>query len=389
MAYIYFDNSASTPVAPEVRDEMLKYLGTDGVYANPSSVHMFGVESMEAVEAARTRVAKYFNCQPKEVIFTASGSESDSLAILGMIRGLQRSRGTGGGHVITSAIEHPAVLEVFRALEKEGVDVTYLPVNADGLVTLESFRGALKKETLFASVMYVNNETGVIQPVEGMAAACRDAGVVFHTDAVQAAGKLPLDVKALGVGLLTLSGHKIYAPKGVSALYVEESLLDTLEPIIRGGGHEFGKRSGTVAVHQVTALARACELLTEQHDEDNKRIKLLRETFEAKLQDALSNVVVNGAGAGRVSSVANITFQHIDSEALLVLGGEVCSSPGSACSGDDGLSHVLEAMGIDPIHIRASLRYSFGRYNTMEEVERAVGIIVPAVKRLREFSPLG
>lgn len=388
MSYIYFDNSASTPVAPEVRDEMVKYLGVDGAYANPSSVHMFGVEASDAVEAARSGVAKYFNCQPKEVIFTASGSESDSLAILGMVRGVQRKRGISGGHIITSTIEHPAVLEVFDALKADGMDVTFLPVNADGQVTLASFENALKSDTIFASVMYVNNETGVIQPVQGMARACRDAGVVFHTDAVQAAGKLPLDVQALGVDLLTLSGHKVYAPKGVSALYVREQLMDTLEPVIRGGGHEFGKRSGTVAVHQVVALAKACELLQERHASDNKHIALLRETFETKISAALDNVLINGAKSDRVSSVSSVTFRHIDSEALLVLTGEVCSSPGSACAGDDGLSHVLEAMGVDPIDIRASLRFSFGRYNTMDEVERAVAMIVPAVTRLREFSPL-
>ncbi len=385
MSYIYFDNSASTPVAPEVRDEMLKYLTGEGIFANPSSVHMFGVEASEAVEQARTSVAKYFGCSPKEVLFTASGSESDTLAILGMVRGLQHK----GKHIITSAIEHPAVLEVFRALEEEGFDVTFLPVNPGGQVSLEGFCSAIREDTIFASIMYVNNETGVIQPIEGMVEACHENGVIFHTDAVQAAGKLPLNVKTLGVDLLTLSGHKIYAPKGVSALYVKESLMETLVPVIRGGGHEFGKRSGTVAVHQVSALAKACDLLAERHSADNKHIALLRDTFEQKLTNALDDVVINGDQESRVSSVSSVTFKYIDSEALLVLTGEVCSSPGSACAGDDGLSHVLEAMGVDPIHIRASLRFSFGRYNTIAEVERAVDMIVPAVERLRMFSPLG
>lgn len=381
---IYLDYSATTPVDRRVFEAMIPFLTEK--FANPSSIHVLGREVREDVEKARAAVASFINCEPHEIVFTASGTASDNLAVKGMAEALRNK----GKHIITTAIEHKAVLETCKQLSKSGFDVTYLPVNRDGVISVEDFRKALRNDTILVSIMLVNNEVGTIQPVREIADIAREKGIVMHTDAVQAVGKLPVDVSELGVQLLSFSGHKFNAPKGIGVLYIDENLKDLIIPIVCGGSQEFGLRAGTENVANIAAVAKAVEILTEEGEDEIERVRGFRDMFEKAVLERVPDTYVNGGGAERVCSISNIAFRYIEGEALMVYASDVCCSTGSACTSDSvDASHVLYAMNADPVDMHGSLRFSFGRFTTEEEVTQAVEMICSSANKLRAMSPLG
>lgn len=379
---IYFDNSATTKVDGRVVEAMLPFF--EEIYGNPSSLHSLGRTAREHVEKAREKVANLISAEPEEIIFTASGSESDNLALFGIARALKHK----GNHIITSNIEHKAVSEACAELEKEGFEITYLPVNSSGHIEIEDFKRAITDKTILASIMLANNEIGTIQPIKQLATYAREKGVIFHTDAVQGVGKMKVDVSDLGVHLLSFSGHKIYAPKGIGVLYVDRELKEIIKPIIYGGHHEFGLRAGTENVPYIVGIGKACEIILSELDKDINHIKTLRDRFEQRVTTEIPHCYVNGKEP-RICSISNISFKFIEAEALMVYAGEICCSTGSACSSDSmDTSHVLKAINIDPVDAHGTLRFSFGRFNTLEEVDKAVEILKENVAKLRAISPL-
>jgi cysteine desulfurase len=383
MRRIYFDHNATTPVDPEVLSAMLPFFAE--TYGNASSIHTFGQQARAAVEQAREHVARLVGSRAAEIVFTSGGTESDNLAILGIVRAARAER----KHVITTAIEHHAVLNTCQALEAEGIEVTYLPVSASGVVDPDAVREALRPHTLLVSVMTANNELGTIQPIEEIGRIAAEADVWFHTDAVQAAGKLPLDVKRLGVDLLSLSGHKLYAPKGVGALYVRSGTR--LAPQAFGGHHERDRRPGTENVPGIVALGRAAELALAKLPAEPARLAALRDRFEQAILDSIPATRVNGAAAPRVANTTNITFSFIEGESLVIaldLQGIACSTGAACSSGAIEPSHVLTAIGLPPAEARASLRFSLGRTNTAEDVDHALSVLPQVVDHLRQLSPL-
>ncbi len=383
MQRIYFDHNATTPVDPEVLGAMLPFFS--GVYGNASSIHSFGQQARAAVEQAREQVARLVGARAAEIVFTSGGTESDNLAILGIVRASRAER----KHVITAAIEHHAVLNTCEALEAEGVEVTYLPVSGAGVVDPDAVRAALRPETVLISVMTANNEIGTIQPIEEIGLIAAEADVWFHTDAVQAAGKLPLDVARMGVDLLSLSGHKLYAPKGVGALYVRSGAR--IAPQSFGGHHQRGRRPGTENVPGILALGKAAELAVERMASEPARLAALRDRLEQAILSRVPATRVNGAGALRVPNTTNIVFSFIEGEALVIaldLKGLACSTGAACSSGAIEASHVLTAIGLEPHEAHASLRFSLGRTTTEEEVDRAIELLPGVVEHLRELSPL-
>jgi cysteine desulfurase len=383
MRRIYFDHNATTPVDPEVLSAMLPFFAE--TYGNASSIHTFGQQARAAVEQAREHVARLVGSRAAEIVFTSGGTESDNLAILGIVRAARAER----KHVITTAIEHHAVLNTCQALEAEGIEVTYLPVSASGVVDPDAVREALRPHTLLVSVMTANNELGTIQPIEEIGRIAAEADVWFHTDAVQAAGKLPLDVKRLGVDLLSLSGHKLYAPKGVGALYVRSGTR--LAPQAFGGHHERDRRPGTENVPGIVAIGRAAELALAKLPAEPARLAALRDRFEQAILDSIPATRVNGAAAPRVANTTNITFSFIEGESLVIaldLQGIACSTGAACSSGAIEPSHVLTAIGLPPAEARASLRFSLGRTNTAEDVDHALSVLPQVVDHLRKLSPL-
>lgn len=380
---IYFDNSATTQVDPIVRDRMVPFFCEK--YGNPSSIHSIGRAVVDDLAAARRSVASIIGANSDEVIFTASGTESDNMAITGVARAFKHK----GQHLITSVIEHKAVLQTMKYLEKEGFEVTYLPVDNKGIVDMEVFKKSLRSDTTLVSVMLANNEIGSIQPIKEIAALARAKGALVHTDAVQAVGKMVIDVTDLGVDMLTFSGHKIYAPKGIGVLYLDKSLHGKLEPLIHGGQQEGGLRGGTENVPYIVGLGKACEILADGLNSEIIRIKNLRDTFESGILEAIPDTYVNGDRQRRVPSISNIAFKYVEGEALMVYSSEICCSSGSACtSASASPSHVLAAINIDPVDIHGSLRFSFGRFNTVDEVYRGIEIVKQSVEKLRRMSPL-
>jgi len=357
----------------------------DQVYGNASSIHHFGQIAKQRLEMARRQVAGLIHCRPQEVVFTSGGTESDNLAILGTVR--HASRATR--HVITSAIEHPAVLNTCAQLEREGVAVTYLPVGSDGVVDPDAVRRALRPETVLVSVMHANNELGTAQPIADISAITREAGVYLHADGVQSAGKLPLDVEALGVDLYSLSGHKIYAPKGIGALYVRKGTR--LSPVLFGGHHERDRRPGTENVPAAVALGRAAELAGRDLVSEAERLAVLRDRLEAAILDRVPGAGVNAGRAPRTPNTTNLYFDGLEGEALVIaldLRGFAVSS-GSACSsGAVEPSHVLLAIGLSPEQARASIRFSLGRSNTEEQVDALAEAVAASVLHLRRLSPV-
>ncbi|PLX67514.1 MAG: cysteine desulfurase NifS [Denitrovibrio sp.] len=380
---IYLDYSATTPMDPEVFEAMKPYFMEK--FANPSSIHSLGREVRDDIEEAREIVAKSIGAEAHEIIFTASGTASDNMAIRGTAEMLKHK----GKHIITSCVEHKAVLESCRVLEEQGFEVTYLPVDSDGITPLEAVKNAIKKDTILISVMLVNNEIGTIQPIREIVELAKEKGIVVHTDAVQAMGKMKIDVAELGVDLLTISGHKLCGPKGIGALFIEDNLKADFKPLVVGGAQEFGLRAGTESVPNIIGMAKSCEIIMRDLEQERVHIRKLRDLFESRLINELGDVNINGHKDQRVCSVSNLAFRYIEAEALMIYAEEVCCSTGSACSSESvDASHVLYAIGVDPVDLHGAIRFSFGRFNTEEEVNKAVDIIKDSVLKLRAMSPL-
>jgi len=402
MNRVYLDHNATTAVEPEVLDAMLPYLS--GEFGNAASIHTFGQKARAAVETAREQVAALIGARPQEIVFTSGGTEADNHAIFGVILPLvtwlaspspnpvddpgKRLSIAKLKHVITSSIEHEAVLNTCQALEKQGVPVTYLPVDGQGIISPEALRRALSKETVLITVMHANNELGTVQPLEEIGGIAADTDVYFHTDAVQSAGKVPIDVNALRLDLLSLSGHKFYAPKGIGALYIRGGTR--LQQLLYGGHHQRGFRPGTENVAGIVGMGKAAELARKALTEDAARISALRDRLEEGLLTRVLHSRANGARAPRTPSTANIMFPGIEGEALVIaldLKGLACSTGAACSSGAVEPSHVLTAIGLSPDEARASLRFSLGRHTTAAEIDFALQVVPAAVEQLRELSP--
>src|ERR1700761_7488356 len=382
---IYMDNHATTPLDPRVLEAMMPYL--TGIFGNAASRnHSFGWEAEAAVEKGREQVAKLIGATAKEIIFTSGATESNNLAIKGIAE-MYRER---GNHIITQVTEHKAVLDTCKRLEKAGYRVTYLPVKADGLIDLEDLKRAIDDKTILVSIMFANNEIGVIQPVAEIGKICREKGVIFHTDAVQAVGKVPVDVNAMNIDVLSLSGHKIYGPKGVGALYVRRrNPRVQISEQINGGGHERGMRSGTLNVPGIVGLGKACEISGQEMAAEGERLSKLRDKLKAKLEGALDYIHVNGSMEHRLPNNLNISFVYVEGESLLMGINDVAVSSGSACtSATLEPSFVLKALGLGDDVAHSSIRFGLGRFNTEAEVDYVADKVIDIVKKLRELSPL-
>ena len=380
MRRVYFDNNATTPVLPEVFAPMGAYF-TDH-FGNASSIHHHGQETRAAVEHARESVAALLGCRSSEIVFTSGGTEGDNLAIFGLVR--------SGDHVITSTTEHHAVLNSCKRLESMGCEVTYVPVDGRGLVDPQDIQRALSPKTRLISIMMANNETGVLQPVEEIGRIASEADIYFHTDAVQGAGKVPINVKKIGCDLLSISGHKMHAPQGTGALYVKRGTL--LEPLFFGGNHERQRRAGTENLPGIVGIGKAAELAYESlQNHGIEKIRAMRDRLEAGILSAIDHVGVNSGDAPRVPNTTNVFFDYIEGEPTVIaldLKG-VAVSTGAACSsGAIEPSHVLTAMGLSPERARGSIRFSLGKHNTDAEVDYALSILPETIARLRELSPL-
>jgi cysteine desulfurase len=381
---IYMDNNATTPVDPRVLEAMLPYFTTD--FGNAASKsHAFGWRAEEAVEAARAEVARLVGGEARELVWTSGATESDNLAL----KGAARFHAARGRHLVTCKTEHKAVLDSAKALERLGFEVTWLDVEPDGRLDPERVRRALRPDTVLVSVMHANNETGVVHPVAEIARRCREAGVLVHCDAAQSAGKLPVDVEALGVDLLSLSAHKVYGPKGVGALWVRRRPARArLLPEMDGGGHERGLRSGTLNVPGIVGFGKAAELARLEGPAEAERVRALRDRLQAGLLAGLGGVAVNGSLEHRLPGTLNVSFSGVEGEALLLAARDVAVSSGSACtSASLEPSYVLRAMGVSDALAHASLRFGLGRFNTEEEVDHAVRVFVAKVNHLRELAP--
>jgi cysteine desulfurase len=380
--HIYLDYNATTPVDRAVLEAMLPYFAEN--FGNASSIHSSGQRGRSAVDAARDSVAALIGAKAAEVVFTSGGTEADNLALFGSVMASNQAR----KHVITTAIEHHAVLNAAQALEKQGIDVTYVSVGNDGVVDPQDIRRELRPETILISVMHANNELGTIQPIEEIGRIAAEADVYFHCDAVQSAGKVPLDVNRLGVDLLSVSAHKIYGPKGVGALYVRSGT--PLEPQFHGGHHERDRRPGTENVPGIVGFGKAAELARMNCEMDAARVAVLRDRLEEMLTGSLGSVHVNGDRARRVANTTNLVFAGAGGEALVIaldLQGISCATGAACSSGAVEPSHVLLAIGLSADEARSSLRFSLGRATTSDEVDRAIAIIPATVERLRALSP--
>ena len=378
---IYLDNNATTAVAPEVLEAMLPYLREQ--YGNPSSMYAFGGTAHKALDKAREQVAALIGATPEEIVFTACGTESDSTAILGAFEAQPEKR-----HFITSKVEHSAVIAMGQYLERKGYRVTYLDVDDKGQLDLNQLDKAMTPDTGIVSLMYANNETGTIFPIPEAAVMAKECGVVFHVDAVQAVGKLPINLAELPLNYLALSGHKLHAPKGVGALYVRRGT--PFRPFLRGGHQENGRRAGTENVASIVALGAACELAAKHIRDENTRVRALRDKLETGLLKAVSEARINGDVASRLPNTTNISFKYVEGEAILLLLDQegICASSGSACtSGSLEPSHVLRSMGVPFTYAHGSVRLSLSRYTTEAEIDKALEVIPAVIARLREISP--
>ncbi len=382
---IYFDYSATCPVDPRVAEKMMQCLTMDGNFGNPASrSHRYGWQAEEAVDTARENIADLLNADPREIVFTSGATESDNLAI----KGAAHFYGKKGKHVITCKTEHKAVLDPCRQLEREGYEVTYLEPESNGLIDMAKLRDAIREDTVLVSIMHVNNEIGVIQDIAAIGEMCREKKVIFHVDAAQSAGKLPIDVQEMKVDLISLSAHKIYGPKGIGALYVRRKPRIRLEAQMHGGGHERGFRSGTLATHQIVGMGEACRIAKEDMDNDYQHALVLRNRLLEGVKD-LEAMTVNGDMDQRLPNNLNISFAFVEGESLLMALKDLAVSSGSACtSASLEPSYVLRALGLNDELAHSSIRFSFGRFTTEEEVDYAVSQIRGAVEKLREMSPL-
>ena len=383
MKNVYLDNSATTKTDEEVVKAMLPYLSEN--YGNPSSIYSIGQTARKAVEESRETVASILNCSPNEIYFTSGGSESDNT----IIKGIAYSYKNKGNHIITSKIEHPAVLETCKQLEKEGFEVSYINVDSNGIVDLKELEEAIKPSTILISIMFANNEIGTIEPIKEIGQIAKSHGVIFHTDAVQAVGSINIDVQDMNIDSLSLSAHKFYGPKGVGALYVRKGVKFT--KYINGGHQEKNKRAGTENVAGIVGLAKALEISHRDMEKHNKQIKELRDYYVQEVKQKIPYIKINGDLEKRLPGNSNISFRFIEGESLLLnldLKG-ICASSGSACtSGSLDPSHVLLAIGLPHEIAHGSLRISIGKYNTKEEIEYTVSCLTEIVQRLRDMSPL-
>jgi cysteine desulfurase len=381
MKVIYTDNNATTQVAPEVLEEMLPYV--HDLYGNPSSMHNFGGQVGRKLNEAREKVASLIGATTDEMVFTSCGTESDNTAIRAAITSHPDRK-----HIITTRVEHPAVKNLCEYLEKNGYRVTYLPVDRQGRLTLEHLHKSLSSDTAIVSIMWANNETGVIFPIEEIAQVVSERGIVFHTDAVQAVGKIPIDVQKVPVDMLSVSGHKLHAPKGVGVLYVRRGTK--FSPFLIGGHQEKGRRGGTENVASIIGLGKACELAAEHIREEDERVRYLRDRLENEILKRIPNAIVNGDREHRLPNTTSISFEYVEGEAILLMMNEfgICASSGSACtSGSLEPSHVLRAMGVPFTAAHGSIRFSLSTYNTEEEVDFIIEKLPPVIERLRELSP--
>jgi cysteine desulfurase len=378
---IYLDYSATTPVDPRVAQKMSDCLLTDGNFGNPASrSHVYGWQAEEAVEEARTQVAKLLNCDPREIVWTSGATESDNLAIKGVAEAAGKSR----RHIVTSVIEHKAVLDTCAYLETKGYEVTYLQPGPSGIIEPAQVSAVLRPDTLLVSLMHVNNEIGVINDIAAIGEVCRAAGVLFHVDAAQSAGKIAIDLAHMKVDLMSLSAHKMYGPKGIGALYVRRSPPVRIAAQIHGGGHENGRRSGTLATHQIVGMGEAARILQECMDAENARIAALRNRLWSHLKQ-MDGVQVNGDLERRLPGNLNVAFAGIDGETLMIALDDIAVSTGSACtSATVEPSYVLRAIGVPDDLAHASLRFTVGRFTTEDDIDRAARRVVEVVERLRE-----
>ena len=382
---VYLDYAATTPVDPKVVEVMTRYLGPDGVFGNPASrSHQFGQEAEDAVERAREHVADLINAQPGEIIWTSGATESDNLAI----KGAAYSCADRGRHIVTSEIEHKAVLDSFLFLETQGFEVTYIKPRPDGLIIPEQVEAVLRPDTILVSLMHVNNELGTVTDIKSIAEITREHNVVFHTDAAQSASRLPLDVQSIDADLVSLSGHKMYGPKGIGALYVRRNPRTRLQPQMHGGGHERGIRSGTLPTHQIVGMGEAARLVGKRREADNARIAGVSHRLLSRLTE-IENVSLNGNREYSVPGIINLSFAFVESESLIITLKDIAVSTGSACtSASVEPSHVLTALGLDEDTIHSSLRISIGRFTTLAEIDHSAQQIVDSVRELRRLSPL-
>ena len=378
---IYVDNNATTKVAPEVFEAMLPYFKED--YGNPSSMHTFGGKVDRNINEARTSVASLLGAAPEEIVFTSSGTESDNTAIWAAIQSNPDKK-----HIITSRVEHPAVKNLFEYLSKNGYRVTFIPVDSKGRLDMDYLYRNLTDNTAIVTIMWANNESGVIFPIEKISQIVKERGAVFHTDAVQAVGKIPIDLNKIDVDMLSLSGHKLHGPKGVGALYVRKGTK--FSPFLIGGHQESGRRGGTENVASIVGLGKASELAADYMEEENTRVKQLRNKLESEMLKQIPNTIINGDRENRLPNTTNVSFEYVEGESILLMMDElgICASSGSACtSGSLEPSHVLRAMGVPFTAAHGSIRFSLSIYNTEEEIDFIIEKLPPIIKRLREMSP--
>lgn len=383
MRKVYLDNAATTALSPRVLEAMLPYFTQH--YGNPSSVHAFGREAKQGLDKARDQVAKALHCEPSEVIFTGCGTESDNTVLLGVAQ----RYGNKGKHIITTNVEHHAILHTCEYLEKQGYEVTYLPVDQDGLVTAEQVAAAIRPDTILVSIMFANNEVGTIMPIQEIGAVCKEKGVLFHTDAVQAVGHIPVDVQAMHIDMLSLSAHKFHGPKGVGALYCRKGIR--LPSYIMGGAQEKGRRAGTENVAGIVGLGAAIQLATEQLEENRAKMTALRDRLMTGIQARISEVKLNGHPTNRLPNNVNFSFKYIEGESILLMldMNGIAASSGSACtSGSLDPSHVLLALGLPHEIAHGSVRLTLGDETTEEDIDYTIDVLEKTVARLRAMSPL-
>lgn len=381
MSVIYLDNNATTKVDPAVIDAMMPYLTE--YYGNPSSMHTFGGNVMHEIEHSRAQVAQLINADPREILFTSCGTESDNTALLATLQSYPGKR-----HIVTTRVEHSAIMNMCKHLSKQGYAITYLPVDSQGMIDLEDLKHAITHDTALVSIMFANNETGVIYPVDEIAQIVKERGVVFHTDAVQAVGKVPMDMQKLPADLVSLSGHKLHAPKGVGVLYVRRGTR--FQPFMIGGHQENGRRGGTENVAAVIGLGKACEIAAQHLEYENTEVKRLCNKLESALLSSIPNSIINGNPGTRLPNTTNISFEYVEGEGILLLLNEhgICASSGSACtSGSIEPSHVLRAMGVPFTAAHGSVRFSLSRYTTESEIDKVIEVMPGIIKQLRAMSP--
>jgi len=382
---IYMDYAATTPVDPRVAEKMMQFLTLDGIFGNPASrSHRFGWQAEEAVDIARNQIADLIGADAREIVFTSGATEADNLAIKGAAHFYQSK----GKHIITCKTEHKAVLDTCRQLEREGFEVTYLAPESDGIIDLAKLEQAMRDDTVVVSIMHVNNETGVIQDIEKIGEMCRKKGIIFHVDATQSVGKLPIDLSKIKVDLMSFSSHKLYGPKGIGGLYVRRKPRIRIEAQMHGGGHERGMRSGTLAVHQIAGMGEAYHIAKEEMATEMVRLQKLKERLWNGLKD-IDEVYLNGSLEHGVQNILNVSFAYVEGESLMMALKDLAVSSGSACtSASLEPSYVLRALGLNDELAHSSIRFSFGRFSTEEEVDYVIKLLHDCIGRLRELSPL-